>query len=179
VVTASDILARLRLARVAVEVRANGRIETRGRVPDELKPLIRQHRDEIEVELRGHAEETAPAPTPTADVAAKLTAADTAEEAAGELRAVAREANLLQHVSAGLGPEIDGALWRVLDRLLDARDMAMADRVWRQVKDGLRRGILSRLVGWLRSLDRAGIDLVRVRRLIETGPGLHPYHDAR
>jgi hypothetical protein len=100
-----------------------------------------------------------------------------APEAAGELAACAREGELLARVSTGLGLEVDSTLWRVLERVLDAREMPLADLIWRHVLDADRRGILSRLVAWIRALDRAGADLARVRELVETGPGQHAHHD--
>ncbi len=152
-VTPADILARLRAAGVVVSLRPDGRVETRGRVPAELVSPFVQHRDAIALELR-RVEESAP-------------------ESGGELAAIDREAATLRRVSLGLGPEVDAVLWRVLDRL----DLAAADQVWRAVENADRRGILSKLVAWLRSLDAAGTDGARVRTLIAAGPGQHHYDD--
>ena len=152
-VTPADILARLRAAGVVVSLRPDGRVETRGRVPAELVSPFVQHRDAIALELRRVGE--------------------LAPEAVGELAAIDREAATLRRVSLGLGAEVDAVLWPVLDRL----DLATADRVWRAVENADRRGIFSKLVAWIRSLDAASTDGASVRALIETGPGQHHYHD--
>jgi len=169
-VDANTILERLRAAGIAAELLGDGRILTHGRrVPDDLRPLLREHRGAVADELRRRAESTSgPAPT-TVPVA---------DDHAAELAACAREAKLLGRVSTGLGREVDAHLWRALDVALAARDLPLADRLWQHVVDADRRGILSRLASWIAALDHAGNDLKAVRSLAELGPGHHHFHDA-
>ena len=157
----ADLLARCAAAGAPLRLDVTGHVVADRPPPAELAAAVRQHREAIALELRRRSDPDAPGWT----------------EATGELAACAREGELLVRVRTGLGFEVDGALWRVLDRVLGARDLALADRLWRHVLDADRRGIYSRLIGWLRSLDHAGADLRRVRGLVETGPGLHPHHD--
>lgn len=97
------------------------------------------------------------------------------QEAAGELNACAREAAILRRIGMGLGNDVDAALWRVIERLLEWRDLETADLLWSRAVSALDRGILSRLVGWVRSLDAAGADKNLVRSLVAGGPDQHDY----
>ena len=159
--TPAALLARAGAAGCRVFLRADGVVRVEPAPPADLLADLRQHRDAIAAELRRQAS------VPAGDV-----------EAAGELAAVAREGEVLRRVEVGLGEETDATLWRVLDRLLGAHDLALADRLWQHVVAADRRGIYSRLVGWVRSLDAAGADIARVRALVDAGPGRHAYHDA-
>ncbi len=156
------LIARLTASGYRLRLRPDGGVRIEPTPPADLLAELRRRRDEIQGELRRRA--SVPTVTDTADHA-------------GELAACCREGELLVRVRTGLGDEIDATLWRVLDRVLDARDLALADQLWQHVLDADRRGIYSRLVGWLRSLDHAGHDLHRVRALVETGPVAHPHHD--
>jgi len=171
-VNADTILQRLRAAGIAAELLGDGRILTRGRrVPDELRPLLRQHRAAVAAELRRRSEMPGSIPLPSAS-----TAEPDAKAGAGSIE---REGELLLRVHVGLGHDADDKLWHILDRALAQRDLPLADLIWQRVVDADRRGNYSRLAAWLQSLARAGEDMAAVRRLVDTGPGLHPYHDAR
>ena len=148
-VDGADILQHLRAAGVRVALLPDGHIETRGRVPVELAQHLRAHRAAVLDALRLE--------TP---------------EAAGELRACEREADDLRRLRTGLGVEVDGLLWQVLARL----DKARAERCWRHVQRALADDLLSRLVGWTRSLSSASAE--QVDALLAGGPRAHPYHDA-
>lgn len=141
------------------------RVRFQGRATPALLAELRQHKAEVVLELRRRAGEI-------------LVASDTDHEADGELGAYRRESDLLRRVETGLGPGVSATLWRVLDRVLAAHDVGLAERLWRHVVEAERRGIFSRLVAWLRALDGVGDDLVTVHQLVQRGVGGHPYHDA-
>lgn len=159
-VTIQELVARMEAAGYTLALREDGGVRVRPVPPPEVVAELRGRRPELEALLGGSGSPPVPSP-----------------EAAGELAACDRENALLRRVETGLGAEVDAALWRVVDRLLDRRDLGTADAVWKRVVNALDRGILSRLVGWLRSLDRAGDDHAAVLRLVSTGPGHHAYHD--
>lgn len=150
-VAGAEILHDLRAAGVRVAVRTDGRIETRGRVPTALTQHLRAHRDAVLNALRAES---------------------TITEAAGELSACQNETHALHRLRTGLGDEIDAQLWSVLDRL----DRPRAERSWSHVQRALADGLLSRLVGWVRSL--AAADGAQLDALLAGGPRAHPYHDA-
>lgn len=176
---ASDLLERCAAAGVPLRLDERGRVVADRSPPADMAAQVRQQRDAIVEELRRRAGGvTAPVATrpPPAGEPAAL---DAAREAAGELAACDREADLLRRVETRLGAETYATLWNIIDRLLERRDLATANALWLLVVDALDRGILSRLVGWLRSLDRAGTDVVELRRLVSSGPGMHDYHCGR
>jgi len=162
-----DLLARVAAAGVTLSLEPDGRVAFRGSPFPDLLAELRAHKAAIAEELRRQALATRARPP-----------ADSAPDHAGELAATDRAHALLRRLSTGLGAEVDAAMWRVLDRLLDARDLRVAERLWKQVTEADRRGIYSRLVGWLRALDRAGEDIGALRALVESGPAVHAYHDA-
>lgn len=160
--TAAALLGDLRARGYRAHLRPDGGVRIVPTPPADLLAELRQHRDEIAAALR--VELAPPPPLPAVEVEQV--------EADGELRACQREANDLHRLRTGLGDEIDVLLWSVLGRL----DRPRAERCWHHVQRALADGLLSRLVGWARSLANANAEQVDV--LLAGGPRAHSCHDA-
>lgn len=163
-----DLLASAAAAEVVLTLEPDGRIRFRGKPSPELLAELRAHKAEIADELR----RLALAPSATAP-------ATDATDHAGEIVACDREHALLRRLSTGpSAPTSTPRSGACSTTSSTPATCTSPSAFWQQVVQADRRGILSRLVGWLRSLDRAGEDLGAVRALVDSGPAAHVYHDA-